>query len=57
MHAECLRLAAGDRFLQLSYDGSLLQRDYRIYTLDFRELDREIAEAANTIRAWNFGKS
>ena len=57
MHAECLRLAARDRFLRISYDGSRLQRAYRTYTLDFRELEREIAEAIDTTRAWNFGKS
>ena len=37
MHGECLRLALEDRFLQLSYEGSQLQRDYRNFTLDFRE--------------------
>jgi len=57
MHAECRRLALADRFLQISYEGSCLQRDYRTFTLDFREADREIAEAVDTTRAWNFGKS
>ena len=57
MHGECLRLAAGDRFLRISYEGSRLQRDYRTFTLDFRELDREIADAIDTTRAWHFGKS
>lgn len=40
MHTECLRLAADDRFVRISYDGSQLQRDYRNFTRDFREMDR-----------------
>jgi len=56
MHAECLRLVAGDRFLRLAYEGSNLQRHYRTFTLDFKELDRELAEARDTLRAWRFGK-
>ena len=56
MHAECLRLVMTDRFLRLAYERSQLQKDYRSFTLDFRELDRKLAEARDTVRAWNFGK-
>lgn len=31
MHGECCRLAMEDRFLRLSYEGSQLQRDYRMF--------------------------
>ena len=31
MHGECFRLALEDRFLQLAYEGSQLQRDYRMF--------------------------
>ena len=31
MHGECFRLALEDRFLQLAYEGSRLQRDYRMF--------------------------
>ena len=40
MHAECKRLATMDRYMRISYEGSQLQRDYRTFTLDFREMDR-----------------
>ena len=57
MHRECVRLAQGDRFLALSYEGSQLQWDYEFFTRDRREKEQELDEVAEILRAWRFGKT
>lgn len=57
MHRECVRLAKEDRFLSLSYEGSDLQKDYRSFTLDSDALMDECRKAADSDKAWRFGKA
>ncbi|MBQ8063951.1 MAG: hypothetical protein IJ230_08465 [Clostridia bacterium] len=57
MHRECVRLAKEDRFLSLSYEESDLQKDYRSFTLDSDDLMDEWRKAADSEKAWRFGKA
>lgn len=57
MHRECVRLAAQDRFLALSYEGSELEDAFRSLSQERQELEQELRESFASMRAWRFGKA
>ena len=55
MHNRCRRLIREHPALGYAYEGSQIQRDYRVFTRDDRRTDEAFKEHCESLRAWRFG--
>ena len=56
MHRECVRLVQEDPFLRNIYRDSTLRRHYLTFTQDDRQMEEEVDESFESMKAWRFGK-